>query len=443
MNSRYFCTFFLFFWITFGSAQGIFSFPSNKKSETVKFKLSSNLIIIPVEVNGTQLSFILDSGIIKPILFNLTNNDSLEIKNVSEIELKGLGGGHTINAYRSTNNSFKIGQLENENQHLYIVIDQQINFSPWLGETVHGMIGYDFFKDFIVDINYDSKKIKLYRPEDYVVRKCKKCETFNLEMLNDKPFINTSVVLENRLISNVKLLIDSGNSEAITLFKNSNDSILVPKKNFEDFLGFGLSGPIYGYRSRLDKFNIGKFSLENVKVAFPDSVSLKHINLVNDRNGSLGGEILRRYRVVFNYRDGKITLKKSSKFKDPFKFNMSGIELQHNSNRFVKELETINEGTYRSKASTSDEITILSSDYYKFSLKPVFEITEIRNDSPADLAGLKKGDIIISVNGNQAYKYSLQEIMNKMNEKEGKTIRLYVERNQDIRLFVFKLEKIL
>ena len=45
--------------------------------ESVKFKLVNNLIIVPLEINGKELSFILDTGVNKTIIFNLSENDSI------------------------------------------------------------------------------------------------------------------------------------------------------------------------------------------------------------------------------------------------------------------------------------------------------------------------------------------------------------------------------
>ena len=47
--------------------------------------------------------------------------------------------------------------------------------------------------------------------------------------------------------------------------------------------------------------------LKQAKVAFPDSASVKYINL-KDRNGSLGAEVLKRFNVVFDYKNRKMTL---------------------------------------------------------------------------------------------------------------------------------------
>ncbi len=81
----------------YGLSQG-FELQNGKKFEKVNFKLINNLIIIPIEVNGAKLSFILDSGVSKPILFNVSGQDSIQLRNVSEITISGLGAYPTVAA---------------------------------------------------------------------------------------------------------------------------------------------------------------------------------------------------------------------------------------------------------------------------------------------------------------------------------------------------------
>ena len=54
----------------FAIAQNDF-FLNKDESERINFEFASNLIIIPVSINGVTLSFILDTGVSRPILFNL------------------------------------------------------------------------------------------------------------------------------------------------------------------------------------------------------------------------------------------------------------------------------------------------------------------------------------------------------------------------------------
>lgn len=74
------------------SALGQSSFNLYKnKSSKIRFQLINNIIVLPVELNGVQLSFVLDTGVSRPILFNLVNTNSLQIKNTEVSYLRGLG----------------------------------------------------------------------------------------------------------------------------------------------------------------------------------------------------------------------------------------------------------------------------------------------------------------------------------------------------------------
>ena len=79
----------LFLGVPFVSlAQSEFKFNKGFKKQTVSFKLLSNLIVFPMEVNGKELNFILDSGVGRTILFNLNARDSVQLKNTKTIKLQ-------------------------------------------------------------------------------------------------------------------------------------------------------------------------------------------------------------------------------------------------------------------------------------------------------------------------------------------------------------------
>lgn len=422
-------------------AQGEFNLP-RKQSDKVRFQLINNLIILPVEINGVELSFLLDSGVSKPILFNITNTDSLQINNVETIFLRGLGGGESVKALKSQNNFFKIGNAVNVNQDIYVVFDQNINFTPRLGVPVHGIIGYDVFKNFVVEINYKSKYLKLNRKDSYKYKSCKKCESFDLSFHNNKPYVNVEVEIGDKTIP-VKLLIDTGSSDALWLFEDDSLGISSSYNNsFHDFLGRGLSGNVYGLRSITQSLNLKSFKLEDVNVAFPDSTAISFARKFEGRNGSLSAEILRRFNLIIDYGNSKITFKKNGNFKAPFNYNRSGIVVEQTGLRVVKERT-------RSKIMDSygqankDKVSIDFIQSYEYKLKPAYAIVLIREGSPAEKAGLKVGDVIVSINGKEAHLIKLQDVINYFRDRPGKLIRLRVERDKKIISLEFKLEDVL
>lgn len=436
------CCLIMLVWVG-GYAQSKFEL-SKGDSDKIKFELINNLIVFPVEINGVELSFLLDTGVSKPIIFNFLNiSEALQINQAERIYLRGLGEGEPVEAIRSSNNIFRIGNAVNIQQDLYAVFDPALNFAPRLGVPVHGIIGYDLMKDFVVEINYANRYFKLSKVETYKKNTCKKCEILPLDFFNNKPYIETTVELGETERS-VKLLIDSGGSDALWLFEDQEKGINLPEKYFDDFLGRGLSGRVYGKRSKIDAIKIADFKLKNVNVAFPDSMSITFARKFKERGGSISGNILKRFNLTFNYSEGEIMLKKNRYFSQPFYYNKSGIELEHDGVRVIKELnKDIELNTMGADNPGVAQHSIIVSGTYRYALAPSFTIVELREDSPAKKAGLEVGDVILSVNGRGAHKYSLQDVVQMFFGETGKKIRLIIDRKGVQRKYEFRLENLL
>ncbi|MCB0461528.1 MAG: aspartyl protease family protein [Flavobacteriaceae bacterium] len=432
---------FLFLWCgLFSFSQGKFVLQERDK-DRINFKLINNLIVIPVEINGVELSFLLDTGVSKPIIFNFLNiTEELKINQTEKLYLRGLGEGESVEALISRNNIFKIGNALSISQSLYAVFDPDLNFAPRLGVPIHGIIGYDFLKDFVVEINYASRYLKLYTPDKYKTKRCSSCEIFDIEFFNNKPYINAVVTMNNQEIP-VTLLIDSGGSDALWLFHDEERGIDIPEKYFDDFLGRGLSGSVYGKRAKVDGFSLGKFKLDRVNVAFPDSTSISFARKFKERSGTISGEVLKRFNIIFDYPNRKISLKRNRNFSDPFYYNKSGISLEHDGVRVVKTVEQ-DRGISRFQSVNESVATssLMSSGSYKYSLAPSFKIVELRIDSPAYRAGIEVGDVILNINNKHAHLYSLQQIIQMFFDEDGKRIRLLIDRKGVQKKFEFKLE---
>ncbi|OXB05026.1 PDZ domain-containing protein [Flavobacterium pectinovorum] len=420
-------------------AQSDFLIENNRKKVIIPFKLINNLVFIPIKVNGVELNFLLDSGVEETILFSMEEMQEVSFNNIEKIKLRGLGSEEEIEGLKSTNNILETHGIKSSNHLVYIILDQSFNLSSHIGIPVNGIIGHKFFKNNLVEINYQKKKVIVHLNNEETRQKLdKKFKAVPITIERSKPYIYTTAVSNGEEIP-AKLLIDIGNSDAFWIFENNK--IKLPQKNFPDFLGKGFSGDIEGHRAKLEKFSIADFEFKNPIVSFPDSTSIRNVKMVPDRIGSVGGEILKRFTLVLDYADRKLYLKKNTKFYEPFTYNKSGITIQHNGLQWVQETVHLQTVQVASSVSELEDREKNNDNFrYKFLLKPVYEIINIRKNSAADKCGLQKGDIIVSINKILPYKYSLQQINNLLKSEEDAWINMEIERNSLILKFRFRLE---
>jgi hypothetical protein len=426
-------------------SQEDFVFNKGVDEISIPIKVINNLIFIPIAVNGIELNFLLDTGVEDIILFSLEDNPDVKFFNSQKINLRGLGSMESIEGLKTTNNILEVEGLKAMNQLVYVILDESINLSSQIGIPVNGIIGYHFFKDHLVSINYIKKKLTVSKNnQENSSRLRKRFKEIPISIEKNKPYLLANVLLDQKNVP-VKLLIDNGNSDSVWLFQNLSDDIMVPARNFEDFLGKGFSGDIQGKRARISKFTFDKFTFESPIIAFPDSSSIKSVRMVENRLGSVGGGILKRFSVVFDYKNEKMYLKANSDFSEPFTYNKSGIEIQHHGLQWVQEtvqMETV--PVIGSVKFDSSGKNITNEFKYKIVLKPIYEISNLRKNSPAAISGLQVGDIVISVNKKKVYLYSLQKL-NEMFRVEDteRLIVLEIERNGQLLIFSFQLLDVL
>lgn len=425
-------------------AQSGFHIENNKTKVNIPFKFINNLIIIPVDVNGSKLNFLLDTGVSETLLFSLDETEQVKFENIEKIKFSGFGNRAPFEGLKSTNNKVSIKNYVDNNHTIYIVLDQDINISSQVGFPINGIIGRHFFENNPIQIKYRKNKIIVY---DSIVALAKliekKYEKMPISIEEGKPYVQSKIRFENQQNElDAKLLIDTGNSDALWLFKEKNSSINIPEKHYLDFLGKGFSGNIYGMRGRLESFEIGKFKFKSPLISFPDSTATLGIQMVENRVGSIGSEIMKRFNAIYDYPNSTIYLDKNGNFIMPFNFNMSGLDVQHEGLQWVTEAYEVNAASSQVSFESSGN-TVTRKLQYRFELKPSYSVLSVRKDSPADLAGLMKGDIILKINSNFAHNYTLQEIKDILRSEEGKIVTIEVERNGKIIKTKFQLKSII
>ena len=365
-----------------------FVMEDNAKKFSLNFQQISNLVLIPLSINGSQpLNFIIDTGSPYTVITNVEAIQYFNLNKGRPIQISGLGNDDkTLEAYLSMNNQIQIGKAVSKTTELVLLYEENFNLSSRFGVPVYGIIGYDLLKEFLIEINYTRNKISFYEPDYFYKKKknkLKKFEEIPLQIKKKKPYIQVNSNLGNEYIS-LNLLIDSGSWDAMWLFEDESQKIHVPAQNIVDYLGFGLNGEIHGKKSRIPYVQLGSVKLELPTVSFPDTTSTQRVSRL-DRNGAVGSEILKRFTTIYDYQNQKIFLKKNKQIHEDFNYNMAGMEL-----------------------------------YQPYPDLPYLEILYIRENSPAALAGLKKGDAVKFINGkkvgvfqshlNEDYRFSTNKL---------------------------------
>jgi len=407
-------------------AQSTFEFDTKKKQVKIPFELISNLIVIPVKVNGVELSFLLDTGVRETILFNVSEVDSLILNNTKTFTVKGANDVK-VTAIKSENNLLEIKGLKSFNHNIYVAFNQGSNLSSYLGEEIHGILGYHFFKDFIVELSYRSELIRVYKKERYK-KKWGRYEIVDLSFTRGKPYVLAEVGGEQQ-----KFLLDTGMSDGLWKFKE--DSLSTANFGYyEDYLGMSVSGEILGKRSKIEKLVFANETFHNVKIAYPFERTLpEELKGVIDRSGSLGGELLKRFTVVFDYRNSKMYLKGNTNLDDPFYYNKSGIVIRQDG-------EAVFENNNSDILKHLQDQNFISFVDLSYMLSPEFIIDNVREGSPASLVGVMKDDILLEVNGVKSFRYTLKKINALFYGEDNTLVRFKLERNGRVIDKEFKLK---
>ncbi len=371
-----------------------FSLNDGKKKVQIPIEVYNNLVVIPVVLNDAlPLKFILDTGVRTTILTQKTFSDILNLTYTRKYTISGPGETKLVDAYVTNNVSIDLPGVSGRGHAMLVLAEDYLELRNYLGTDVHGILGYELFSRFIIEIDYQKKLLTLMTPDRF--HKRSKFQTIPMVIEDTKPYIVVPLVLHDGTALEAKLLMDSGASHGLMLEPASDPRIKVPELTVSSLLGRGLGGEIHGKVGRIKSLKLGTHKLEHVVANFPDpnsyTDSLKTGNIF--RNGAIGGEIMSRFTIIFNFPKEKVYVKKNSAFKNEFYYNLSGI-------------------TVKAKGSALN----------------IFEVTEVREKSASHRGGILPGDQILSVNGIASKNLDLNSVNGLFNSKPGKKVKIEISR---------------
>lgn len=365
-----------------------------RKRVNVPFRLVRNMIIIKLKINDKgPFNFILDTGVGLMIITEPQLIDSINLASKRTIKIPGLGEGEDDEAYISSVIKVNIPGLESHDISAAILKKDHFNLSNYAGMPIDGLLGYEFFANVAVRINFADSTLSVCRPAD--LRSMRKSDKIPISIEERKPYMQAKITFPSGKKTDSKLVIDIGAGHPVSI-ENMIKTNGLPKAYIPANLGVGLNGPISGFISRINEIDIGKFKLKDVLASFPDDTK-SQITPSVPRDGNLGIGILKKFDVVFDYPDNTLYLRRGPLFKEPFEHDMSGLE-------------------YYSTGNFSHVI-----------------ISRVEPGSAGDEIGLQKGDEIMSINFKSVTKMSLEEIDSifKSRDQRGLLLEIYHDKRYD------------
>jgi predicted aspartyl protease len=238
------------------------------------------------------------------------------------------------------------------------------------GLRVDGLIGGDFFQRHVVEIDYARKRIRML-PSSFEYRGG---TSVPIKIEGGQIFTTARIVNPAGESIEAIFMIDTGFRTAISFsgpFAAKHDLTKSAPQIREATMGIGAGGETKATIFRLPALHIGDMRWNDVVA----TASLDRSGLLarEDFAGVIGGDLLRRYRVILDYPHSRIVLVPTPASRHSFEYDKSGL--------------------------------FLLADPPAYSSVRVLRVIQ---GSPADVAGIREGDLITSVSGKRPAALALE-----------------------------------
>lgn len=342
----------------------------------IPFRLHDNHIFVDVKVNDSkELKFIFDTGAASTVISE-KEADRLNISHDGFSAIRSQRGPKFV--YYSNYNQLALGEVSLTRVKMVHLPLKHLNKA--LETQVHGIIGQDILKKYIIEINYDQSSIIFHDPSVFSPPEGYHQQTF--ELIGGRPYIDGSFRLSNGEMLAGKFQLDNGSGSFVTLYSPFVDQHHLTRKvgRTHQIYTMSFSGAVdRNFAGRLQEFEFGWFSLSDIPIRLNQSKYYK--KAFKDGIGHIGNALLKRFNIVFDYHHKKSYWQPNQFFAKEFKLAYSGLVV---------------------KSDNQQE---------KVVIRHVFE------DSPAAAAGFTPEDEIVEINNVSASGRSSHEVQTLLNRQ--------------------------
>jgi predicted aspartyl protease len=378
----------------------IFCFPTlafaggsqSRSSYRVPFEITNNLIILQGSINGSKpLAFVLDTGASATVV-NADRAKELGLKLEGKSDAITQGG--SIEAAFVKGVSLSLSGVEFPRMTLAAI--PLGGLEAGLGRKVDGILGYEIFNRFVVEIDYASRVVTFHEPQAY--KYSGRGEVVAISIEDNTPFAVAKITGPKTIAGN--FLINTGAPGVLNLagpFAAKHKLLDALPQTISITSGALLAGRSTGKIGRVEGFQVGNLVIKRPVVNISqDTEGAEGDEASTEYGGQIGAEILRRFKLIIDYSRKQIILEATRSLAQPYEFDMSGVSLAASGEAFK---------TFRVRALVAD--------------------------SPATEAGFNGGDIIIAIDGKPTSEMTLEQIR-QLFRREGRRYSLSVKRGETV-----------
>jgi len=358
---------------------------------TIPFELVTRHIVVKVKINDSRpLSFVFDTGD-KVGIVDTDVAKELGLKLEGQLRVGGAGADSLPGSFVKEA-TWSLPGLEGFSQPVSIAIPLG-RMAARAGHDFDGIIGSDFIKQYVVEVDYQNHLLKLHDKDKFAYSGAGESIPIQLNQMG-YPLLDGEVTPTNGESIKGKFVLDLGSSGSLVLMS--------PVVTQHNLLGNGLKtikaigvggagGQSNGQIGRVRSLQIGKFTITNPITLFSEDKAgaMATTQLV----GNIGQLIAGKFKVFLDYTHTRIILEANSTFSQPMDRATAGVVL-----------------------------TTEGKDY------STIRVIDVLENSPAAEAGIRKDDIVLSVDGKPAAELKAAKIA-ELFEKPG-TYQLTIRRGE-------------
>ncbi len=350
---------------------------SGGTSTSIPIEIVNNHVFLHVFLDGKgPYTFIFDTG----GTYIVTPEIAAALRTGTAGGARVMGAGSKTASVQFTKIArIRIGKATIRNQNFFVLpIDRDIGIVE--GVKIDGMIGYGVAARFITTVNYATRRLSLAMPG--TTPPAGTAIPFFFDGMIPKLHVSIDGVAANAQL-------DTGNHSAFILFTPfvaAHPTIAAQATSAIGVDGFGVGGPALGRLGRIATLQIGPFVLHHVVTGF----STQRSGILADpfTSANIGGGIWKRFVLTLDYPQQRIYLEPNATYGRAFSYDRSGLFLIEAHGSVV--------------------------------------VLDARPGTPAAAAGLRKGDVILSVDAKPATSFTLAQLRALLSGPSGTRVTMRV-----------------